>query len=88
LVRAGEQVLVCPECAGRPGWDQDADRCAQCGSTALRKSLGTVRCAACGHVADAVVPPAERIARPRLDLSDEVAAAVDRVLGRSGTSGT
>jgi len=54
----------------------------------LRKSLGTVRCAACGHVADAAAPPAEQIARPKLDLREEVAAAVDRVLGRAGTSGT
>ena len=84
LVRRGEQVLVCPECAQRPGWDADADRCAACGSSALSKSLGVVRCKACGATAvqDAAAPSAPDPA----DLAEDVAAAVDRIFGRADRS--
>jgi hypothetical protein len=83
LVRGGEQVLVCPDCARKPGWDDAADRCPACGSTALRKALGTVRCAACGAVSESVPGPGDEQGGRPTNLSEEVAAAVDRIFGRA-----
>jgi DNA-directed RNA polymerase subunit RPC12/RpoP len=81
IVTAGEQVLVCPDCQHRQGWDADADRCSACGSTALVKALGDVRCRACGIVQEAPDARSEPVAPPP-DLSAEVAAALDRLFGR------
>src|SRR4051812_37968359 len=86
LVRAGEQVLICPECARKPGCDAAADRCPSCGATSLSKSLDVVRCRDCGSTSATAAPSAEgRSSQP--DLSAEIAQAVDRVLGRGHRPG-
>lgn len=49
-VVGGEQVLICPACqAAEPDWAAALDTCGACGSTALVKQLGVVRCRSCGH---------------------------------------
>jgi ribosomal protein L37AE/L43A len=47
-VRAGVQVLVCPECQGATDWQSDLDRCPACQSTHLVRRLGERVCLACG----------------------------------------
>jgi ribosomal protein L40E len=90
-VRGTEQVLVCPQCQARPDWTAELDRCPRCGSTALVRRLGQTVCRDCESTPDAFVgAPATDSARPIIepgDLTDdvlaaEVAAAIDRVLGR------
>jgi hypothetical protein len=78
-VVSGEQVLVCPECQ-TPGWDDGADRCARCGSVRLAKSLGVVQCKQCGAEQSSEAPTTPRPAPDGGSLSDEVAAAVTRLL--------
>jgi DNA-directed RNA polymerase subunit RPC12/RpoP len=82
-VAAGEQVLVCPDCQVE-GWTDGLDRCPACGSTVLVKQLGDVVCRACGQVS---APPVDRTPGSRPEaasraLAEDVATAVDRVLGR------
>lgn len=84
---AGEQVLVCPECQV-PGWTDGLDACATCGSTMLVKQLGAVVCRACGSEQDGAGTDGVRregAAPSAADaaLPDEVAAALERVLGRA-----
>ena len=89
-VRDAEQVLVCPDCQRTSDWTADLDRCPACGSTALVRRLGTTVCRDCGRSpdenqdADAGAAEAELVspAGPPTDLAAEVAAAIDRVLGR------
>jgi ribosomal protein L40E len=97
-VRDDEQVLVCPGCQVAADWTADLDRCRQCGSVHLVRRLGEVECRDCG----ATIPPvAERgpgevlvagcpPGRPASDrapgLSEEVALALKRVLGRGAAS--
>ncbi|MFB9723852.1 hypothetical protein [Planobispora longispora] len=80
-VRQDAQVLVCPDCQRMT--DLDLDACATCGSTALICRLGEVECRSCGEVRLAGHRP-DCPARPEgpEGLADEVAAALDRVLGR------
>ncbi len=84
-VVAGEQVLVCPDCQ-TDGWADALDRCASCGSTSLVKRLGDVTCRQCGHVGASVAAGATDSARDsgtaREELASDVAAALDRLLGR------
>jgi ribosomal protein L37AE/L43A len=84
-VVAGEQVLVCPECQTE-GWTGGLDRCASCGSTSLVKRLGDLTCRQCGHVGTSVAAGATDSARDsgtaREELAADVAAALDRLLGR------
>lgn len=77
-VLADRQVLICPDCQEVA----DLDRCAACGSAALICRLGEVECRDCGHVRAAERPaePAEPMPQP--GLSEEVAAALNRVLNR------
>jgi uncharacterized protein YbaR (Trm112 family) len=79
------QVLICPEC--QRAHDLDLDTCASCGSAALICRLGEIECRSCGAVRPARVggpllcpPPAAQVSA---DLSAEVEAALNRVLGRS-----
>ncbi|WP_067458518.1 hypothetical protein [Actinomadura macra] len=84
-VRADHQVLVCPDCQAARDWAADLDRCASCGSAALVCRLGEVECRDCGHTRDAVRddPPLVRSGAAQADgLSEEVAAALSRVLRR------
>lgn len=81
-VVGGVQVLGCPACQASGEWATVLDRCAACGSTALLRRLGETACRSCGHVGDGVAaggapPPPERSAEA--SLSDEVAAALDRM---------
>lgn len=78
-VVADSQVLVCPDCQRDHDWVADLDRCAECGSTMLVRVLGETRCRACGWTRQAT-PTARSDAPP--ELAAEVAAALDRVLGR------
>ncbi|HEV7930788.1 MAG TPA: hypothetical protein VGP70_00490 [Actinomadura sp.] len=81
-VRRDRLVLICPGCQGVQDWTADLDRCASCGATALVCRLGEVECRQCGHVrsADATAEAAEVGETP--GLSEEVAQALDRVLGK------
>jgi hypothetical protein len=93
-VRGDHQVLVCPDCQVVHDWTAELDRCRSCGGTHLVRRLGEVECRACGLVRaageqredpqdprDPVASPAEGGSVP--GLSEEVARALDRVLGRS-----
>jgi hypothetical protein len=81
------QILICPGCQDTADWTAELDRCPRCASVHLIKRLGEVECRDCG----AIVPPedcGETVAGPEgagrgSDLSEEVARALDRVLGRS-----
>jgi len=78
-VRAGSQVLVCPDCQGSHDWIADLDPCARCGSRALAKVLGDTRCRDCGLSTEGPAP-AHDADTP--GLAEDVAAALERVLGR------
>jgi hypothetical protein len=87
-VRDERQVLVCPYCQSMEDWTSDLDHCVECGSTALVCRLGDIECRGCGHVR-----PARRehkadcpAAGGAPGLSEEVAAALDRVLAGSTAS--
>jgi len=73
-----EQVLVCPDCQATHDWTADLDRCENCGSTMLLRSLGETRCRQCSHVKTAA-PAAS--ARSDESLSSEVADALRRRFG-------
>jgi hypothetical protein len=47
----GVQILICPSCQQTHDWIADLDRCGQCGSTLLVRTLGETRCKSCGGVA-------------------------------------
>ncbi len=79
------QVLVCPDCTRDPSWTEALARCDRCGSTALLIRLGEVSCRQCGGT-DAVPGPravaGSDLSDPEASLREDVAAALDRVLGR------
>jgi len=95
-VKGDEQVLVCPSCQAAGDWTADLDKCRQCGSMHLVRRLGEVECRDCG----ATVPPATEGGEPQVagrppglpatgrapGLSEEVALALERVLGRGAVS--
>ncbi len=86
-VRRDSQVLICPHCQDTEDWTSELARCPQCASVHLVRRLGEVECRDCG----AIVPPSAGLidaetpaeASPSPGLSEEVAQALDRVLGRS-----
>ncbi|GAA5060053.1 primosomal protein N' [Thermocatellispora tengchongensis] len=75
------QVLICPDC--QRAHDLQLDTCHTCGSTSLICRLGEVECRGCGAVRQARATARARRPAPSDDLSDEVAAALNRVLGRA-----
>lgn len=86
-VRADRQVLICPDCQTAHDWADGLDRCAACGSAAQVCRLGEVECRACGHIRDAAPGDLVHSGAPPGgaadgDLSEEVAAALNRVLRR------
>lgn len=89
-VRDAVQVLVCPDCQSTSDWMADLDRCPTCGSTALVRRLGRTVCRDCGSSPDdaldgdleATGAALNGPVPPKTDLAAEVAAAIDRVLGR------
>ena len=82
-VRGNQQVLICPTCQGIHDWKTDLDQCGRCGSVRLVRRLGEAECRDCGYVATS-----EPVAVPEMagmpdapGLSEEVARALERVLG-------
>ena len=84
-VRENRQVLICPQCQSGRDWVSDLDRCPDCGGARLVRRLGEVECRDCGQVREpADMPAAEdpaATADPATALAEEVARALDRVLG-------
>ncbi len=89
-VKGDEQVLVCPGCQASANWTADMDKCRQCGGVHLVRRLGEVECRDCGMTVppagDGPEPLSAARAGPAADrapgLSEEVAQALERVLGR------
>jgi ribosomal protein L40E len=95
-VKGNEQVLVCPGCQAAGDWTADLDKCRRCGSVHLVRRLGEVECRDCG----ATIPPVTEGGDPQAagrppgrpatgrapGLSEEVALALERVLGRGAAS--
>lgn len=86
-VRHDEQVLVCPDCQKLPDWTSDLDQCSTCGSTVLVCRLGEIECRECHAVLSAGGRAHDQPPQDAPGLSEEVAAALDRVLRRSGLAG-
>ncbi|MFC4589342.1 hypothetical protein [Sphaerisporangium corydalis] len=94
-VRREVQVLVCPACQREH--DLDLDHCGSCGSTMLICRLGEVECRSCGavrlahssrNIGDTAGESGPSLVRAGAapGLSEEVEAALNRVLGRRPTS--
>jgi hypothetical protein len=88
-------VLICPGCQAGRDWAADLDRCGRCGTARLVRRLGEVECRDCGQVGEpaevAEVAEVAGLAGPAVAaglsegaLSEEVARALERVLGPSG----
>jgi len=89
-VKADQQVLVCPGCQASADWSADLDKCRRCGGVRLVRRLGEVECRDCGTVAapaDATAPAGASPGGRAPGLSEEVALALERVLGRGAGSG-
>jgi hypothetical protein len=90
-VRGDHQVLICPQCQSERDWASDLDRCPNCGSVRLVRRLGDVECRDCGHVEESAGRPAGAGSAATEDsaaaLAEEVARALDRVLGSHRVSG-
>ncbi|MCW2940850.1 MAG: hypothetical protein JWN00_3835 [Actinomycetia bacterium] len=82
-VRADRQVLICPVCQRGDEWPAELDRCEKCGSVALVCRLGEVECRDCGNLRIALRPAADGQGAETPGLSEEVAAALSRVLRRA-----
>ncbi len=86
-VRANRQVLICPQCQSGRDWASDLDRCPHCGTVRLVRRLGEVECRDCGQVREPAagegMPAATGTATgdSAAALAEEVARALDRVLG-------
>jgi hypothetical protein len=94
-VRLDSQVLICPRCQSSDDWMADLARCPRCGSVHLVRRLGEVECRDCGTIVPPSAGPgegeplAEAVGGEVVagagggapDLSEEVARALDRVLG-------
>jgi hypothetical protein len=80
-VLAEHQVLICPDCLALAV--PELDRCARCDGAHLIRRLDQVECLDCRHVRDATQepPPSLTAAAPPATLADEVARALERVLG-------
>ncbi|NEE02074.1 hypothetical protein [Phytoactinopolyspora halotolerans] len=96
-MQADSQVLVCPECQQSSDWSAEVDHCPTCGGTNLVRRLGQTVCRTCESSATAEFLAVEsttdrgiavnlggRHRRPDdgRDLTNEVASAIDRVLGK------
>lgn len=87
------QVLVCPACASAAL--ADLQRCTRCGSAHLIRRLDQVECLDCRLIRDAEpesapaprpagpAPAEARPGEPSADLADEVARALEKLLGRA-----
>ncbi|GAA4481950.1 hypothetical protein GCM10023191_001500 [Actinoallomurus oryzae] len=81
-VRDERQVLVCPRCQAIDGWTADLDHCTACHSSTLVCRLGEIECRACGHVRTAERTGDNLVTSEAPGLSEEVEAALSRVLHR------
>ena len=88
-MRRDSQVLICPRCQASDDWTADLARCPRCGSVHLVRRLGEVECRDCGTIVPPSVglgedeaPGGSASGSPSPDLSEEVARALERVLGR------
>jgi hypothetical protein len=88
-------VLVCPSCQESGEWTVELESCARCGSVHLIRRLGQVDCLDCGFVREPAAslvttgsagPGPASLSGPVSSsdsaLSEEVARALDRLLGR------
>ena len=91
-VSSGEQVLICPTCQHDAGWQAGMDRCPACDGVRLSKTLGVLRCSACGWSAEASMRgsltrwaprPPEPLSPADETLADEVREALGRVFRSS-----
>jgi C4-type Zn-finger protein len=82
-VSQGEQILVCPVCQQDADWRAGLQRCPTCDGIRLSKTLGVLRCSACGWSGEAVETPEKRASTDE-QLADEVRAALARVLRPPG----
>jgi hypothetical protein len=80
-VLAEHQVLICPDCLALAV--PELDRCVRCDGAHLIRRLDQVECLDCRYVRDAdrEPPPSRTAAAPPATLADEVARALERVLG-------
>jgi hypothetical protein len=81
-VRAGEQVLVCPDCQRDRDWTADLAHCSECGSARLVRMLGNTQCKDCG-AQDSVTPEPPVSADTQVTASED--AAADAAADRSRT---
>lgn len=87
-VRAGEQVLICPDCQRDRDWTADLAHCAACGSARLARALGNTHCKDCGaedHVRPEAAPATDSTPDSRsgvTTLSEDVHAALERHFGQ------
>jgi len=81
-VRAGEQVLVCPDCQRDRDWTADFAHCSECGSARLVRMLGNTQCKDCG-AQDSVMP--ETPASADTQVTDSQDASADAAADRSRT---
>ncbi|MEU8270250.1 hypothetical protein AB0B89_24230 [Sphaerisporangium sp. NPDC049002] len=77
-------MLICPACQREH--DLDLDHCGSCGSTMLICRLGEVECRSCGSVRLAHSSESSLVKAGAPGLSEEVEAALSRVLGRHPAS--
>jgi hypothetical protein len=96
-VYARAQILVCPDCQEEGEWRSEVDHCGRCQSIELVRMLGETLCRSCGATMDASAPlvPEPRSRQERggqspspltpPGLSEEVAAALDRMFQRDTT---
>lgn len=82
-VRAGRQVLVCPDCQDGGSWRSAVDACPECGSIELERRLGQTGCTQCLTRVRAGKPSVPEPRSADDDLSRDVAEAIERVLGRA-----
>jgi hypothetical protein len=91
-VYSGAQILICPDCQEEGEWRSEVDRCPHCQSIELLRVLGETTCRSCGATLESSAPlvpeprqqgAGESFRRPAAGappgLSDEVAAALDRM---------
>jgi hypothetical protein len=85
-VREERQVLVCPNCQAITDWAADLEKCTACHSAGLVCRLGEIECRDCGHTRTAEPGGEALVTSGAPGLSEEVEAALSRVLRRRGAT--
>jgi hypothetical protein len=87
-VQGDRQVLICPQCQSDRDWASDLDRCPNCGSVRLVRRLGDVECRDCDQVSESAgTGESAATEESAAALAEDVARALDRVLGSHRVSG-